>query len=95
QQWLAIAVTGTLLTGYVLTWFGALRRAPATSVTSVLVVGAVVTTVLQSWSTGGLPAPTAAAGNLLLLAGGAVAVATAWLAVRPMRVVASHVTVTN
>ena len=68
QQWLAIAVTGTLLTGYVLTWFGALRRAPATSVTSVLVVGAVVTTVLQSWSTGGLPAPTAALGNVLLLA---------------------------
>ena len=87
QQWLAIAVTGTLLTGYVLTWFGALRRAPATSVTSVLVVGAVVTTVLQSWSTGGLPAPTAALGNVLLLAGGAVAVAAAWLAgggLRPM-----------
>lgn len=87
QQWLAIAVTGTLLTGYVLTWFGALRRAPATSVTSVLVVGAVVTTVLQSWSTGGLPAPTAALGNVLLLAGGAVAVAAAWFAgggLRPM-----------
>jgi drug/metabolite transporter (DMT)-like permease len=28
QQWFAIAVTGTLLAGYVLTWFGALRRAP-------------------------------------------------------------------
>lgn len=87
QQWLAIVVTGTLLTGYVLTWFGALRRAPATSVTSVLVVGAVVTMVLQSWSTGGLPAPTAALGNVLLLAGGAVAVAAAWLAgggLRPM-----------
>jgi drug/metabolite transporter (DMT)-like permease len=80
QQWFAIAVTGTLLTGYVLTWFGALQRAPATSVTSILVVGAVVTTVLQSWSTGGLPAPTAAFGNVLLLAGGAVAVAAAWLA---------------
>jgi hypothetical protein len=49
-------------------------------VTSILVVGAVVTTVLQSWSTGGLPAPTAAFGNVLLLAGGAVAVAAAWLA---------------
>jgi len=80
QQWFAIAVTGTLLTGYVLTWFGALQRAPATSVTSILVVGAVVTTVLQSWSTGGLPAPTSAFGNVLLLAGGAVAVAAAWLA---------------
>jgi drug/metabolite transporter (DMT)-like permease len=80
QQWFAIAVTGTLLTGYVLTWFGALRRAPATSVTSILVLGAVVTTILQSWNTGGLPAPTAATGNVLLLAGGAVAIAAAWLA---------------
>ena len=87
QQWFAIAVTGALLAGYVLTWFGALRRAPATSVTSILVLGAVVTTILQSWSTGGLPAPAAALGNVLLLAGGAVAVAAAWLAgggLRPM-----------
>ena len=87
EQWLAIAITATLLIGYVLTWFGALKRAPATSVTSVLVVGAVVTTLLQSWSSGGLPAPTAAAGNLLLVAGGVVAVAAAWLAdgsIRPV-----------
>jgi drug/metabolite transporter (DMT)-like permease len=79
-QWFAIAITAALLTGYVLTWFSALRRAPATSVTSILVLGAVVTTILQSWSTGGLPAPTAATGNLLLLAGGLVAVAAARLA---------------
>jgi drug/metabolite transporter (DMT)-like permease len=79
-QWVAIAITSALLAGYVLTWFGALKRAPATSVTSVLVVGAVVTTVLQSWSSAGLPAPTAAAGNLLLVAGGLVAVGAAWLA---------------
>jgi drug/metabolite transporter (DMT)-like permease len=80
QQWFAIAITTTLLTGYVLTWFGALRRAPATSVTSILVVGAVVTTVLQTWSTNGLSAPAAVGGNLLLVAGGIVAVAAAWLA---------------
>jgi drug/metabolite transporter (DMT)-like permease len=85
SQWLFIAVTAALLTGYVLTWFGALQRAPATSVTSVLVLGAVVTTVLQSWSTGGIPAPAATTGNLLLLAGGLVAVAAAWLANRPLR----------
>lgn len=84
SQWLFIAVTAALLTGYVLTWFGALRRAPATSVTSVLVLGAVVTTILQSWSTGGLPAPAATGGNLLLLAGGLAAVAAAWLANRPL-----------
>ena len=80
EQWLAIAITTALLTGYVLTWFSALQRAPATSVTSILVVGAVVTTILQSWSTNGLPAPTAVAGNLILVLGGLVAVAAAWLA---------------
>jgi drug/metabolite transporter (DMT)-like permease len=80
EQWFAIGITAVLLTGYVLSWFSALQRAPATSVTSILVVGAVVTTILQSWSTGGLPAPTAATGNLLLAAGGVVAVIAAWLA---------------
>ena len=78
-QWFAIAITSVLLTGYVLTWFGALKRAPATSVTSVLVLGAVITTLLQSWSTGGVPAASAAAGNLLLVAGGLMAVGAAWL----------------
>jgi drug/metabolite transporter (DMT)-like permease len=74
QQWLAIAVTGTLLTGYVATWYAALERAPATLVTSVLVVGAVVTAALQALTTGTAPAATAVIGNGLLLAGGAVAV---------------------
>ena len=87
SQWLAIGVTSALLTGYVLTWFGALKRAPATSVTSVLVLGAVVTTILQAWNTGGLPASTAATGNLLLVAGGLVAAGAAWLANRQTRTV--------
>jgi drug/metabolite transporter (DMT)-like permease len=91
SQWLAIAITAGLLTGYVLTWFGALKRAPATSVTSVLVLGAVVTTVLQSWSTGGAPAPTATTGNLLLVGGGLVAVAAAWLANSSDRAVRAEV----
>jgi drug/metabolite transporter (DMT)-like permease len=85
EQWLAIAITTALLVGYVLTWFGALKRAPATSVTSILVLGAVVTTLLQSWATGGLPAPSAVAGNLLLIAGGVVAVVAARLAGGPIR----------
>jgi drug/metabolite transporter (DMT)-like permease len=85
SQWLVIAVTSVLLVGYVLTWFGALKRAPATSVTSVLVLGAVITTILQSWSAGSLPAPTATTGNLLLVAGGIAAVAAAWLANRGVR----------
>ena len=42
-QWGWILVTGTVLAAYVATWFGALRSAPASVVTSVLVLGAVVT----------------------------------------------------
>jgi drug/metabolite transporter (DMT)-like permease len=77
EQWAAIALTGVLLTGYVATWYAALRRAPATVVSSVLVVGAVVTTSLAAWSTGQTPAAPALLGNVLLFAGAALAVAGA------------------
>jgi drug/metabolite transporter (DMT)-like permease len=73
-QWQAVAITSLLLTGYVATWYGALQRASASLVTSVLVLGVVVTTGLQAWSTGSIPAPTALAGNGLLLAGCLVAI---------------------
>jgi drug/metabolite transporter (DMT)-like permease len=74
QQWVAIAITGVLLAGYVSTWYAALDRAPATLVTSVLVLGVVVTASLQTITTGALPAATAMAGHLALLAGGALIV---------------------
>jgi drug/metabolite transporter (DMT)-like permease len=74
QQWAAVVVTGTLLAGYVTTWYAALQRAPATLVTSVLVVGAVVTAALQAASGGAVPAVQALLGHGLLLAGGAVAI---------------------
>ena len=45
-QWAWVVLTGIVLAAYVATWFGALRRAPASIVTSVLVVGAVVTGAL-------------------------------------------------
>lgn len=45
--WPAALLTGVILSAYVLCWFGALSRAPAVDVTAVLVVGAVVTAVLQ------------------------------------------------
>jgi drug/metabolite transporter (DMT)-like permease len=67
-------VTGALLTGYVTTWYAALQRAPATLVTSVLVVGVVVTAALQAATSGTAPAVQALAGHGLLLAGGAVAI---------------------
>jgi drug/metabolite transporter (DMT)-like permease len=74
QQWAAIVVTGALLTGYVTTWYAALQRAPATLVTSVLVLGAVVTAALQAATGGAVPAFQALLGHGLLLAGGAVAI---------------------
>jgi drug/metabolite transporter (DMT)-like permease len=44
--WLLVA--GAFLSGYVLTWFAALSRAPAVDVTAVLVGGALITAILQS-----------------------------------------------
>lgn len=72
--WGWVLLTGLLLAGYVSTWYAALRRAPATVVTSVLVVGAVITAAFQSVQRGALPEP-AAIGGYALIAAGAVAVA--------------------
>jgi drug/metabolite transporter (DMT)-like permease len=72
--WGWVLLTGLLLAGYVSTWYAALRRAPATVVTSVLVVGAVITAALQSVQKGALPEPSAI-GGYVLIAAGAVAVA--------------------
>ena len=47
-----VALTGVILAAYVGTWYAALRRAPATIVTAVLVVGAVVTIGLEAISSG-------------------------------------------
>lgn len=74
EQWAAILVTGALLTGYVTTWYAALQRAPATLVTSVLVVGAVVTAGLQAATGGAAPAMQVLLGHGFLLAGGAIAI---------------------
>jgi drug/metabolite transporter (DMT)-like permease len=62
-----VLLTGVLLAGYVATWFSALRLAPATTVTSVLVVGAVVTGVLGSVATSTAPDPRVVLGYLLIL----------------------------
>lgn len=83
-----VVVTGVLLAGYVTTWFGALRLAPATTVTSILVVGAVGTGVLSSVSSGSAPDPRVVLGYLLIV--GAVAL-VAVNAGRFSRSDASHV----
>jgi len=65
-----VLVTGGLLAGYVGTWFAALRRAPASLVTAVLVVGAPVTAALQALASGAAPAVPGLIGNGLILVAG-------------------------
>jgi drug/metabolite transporter (DMT)-like permease len=67
--WMWVAVTGVLLAGYVGTWMAALRRAPATEVTSILVLGAIITAALTSLSRGSVPEPVTTTGYLLALLG--------------------------
>lgn len=67
--WGWIGLTGLLLTGYVATWLAALRRAPATQVTSILVVGALITAALTAVSRGALPGPVALGGYALVALG--------------------------
>lgn len=62
-------LTGVILSGYVLTWFGALRRAQAIDVTAVLVVGAFVTALLSMPSASAISVLQIA--GLILIAGGA------------------------
>jgi drug/metabolite transporter (DMT)-like permease len=64
--WIWVGVTGLLLSGYVGTWFAALKRAPATEVTSILVVGAVITGMLSAISRGVVPEPLTAGGYALI-----------------------------
>ena len=79
QAWGWILLTGLILAGYVAAWFAALRRAPATIVTSVLVGGAVITGTLQALAKGGAPSVDLVGGYVLIA--GAVGV-TAFLALR-------------
>lgn len=66
EQWAWALGTGLILSAYVATWFAALRRAPASLVTAILVVGAPITATLQAIQTGALPATPVLAGQLLI-----------------------------
>ena len=66
-QWGWALLTGLVLAGYVATWFGALRLAPATTVTSVLVVAAVLTGILTAVNKGMAPSPKVVGGYLLIV----------------------------
>lgn len=66
SQWLWGLGTGLILSAYVATWFAALRRAPATVVSAILVVGAPVTALLQTLAAGTVPSGPALAGQALI-----------------------------
>lgn len=82
EQWAWIAVTGALLTAYVTGWYAALRRAPASSVTAVLTIGAPVTAAIQLVAEGRVPAPEALVGHVGVLA---AATLIGWVALAPSR----------
>ncbi len=87
-QWAWALGTGTLLAGYVATWFAALPRAPATVVASILVVAAPITAVLQILANGTMPSVQVLAGQLIITVGvGAIAT----IAVRSTRPLAPAV----
>lgn len=73
EAWLWVAITGVLLAGYVATWFAALRATQATTVTSVLVLAAVVTGTLSAVANGTTPDLRVLAGYGLIAAGVALA----------------------
>jgi drug/metabolite transporter (DMT)-like permease len=72
STWSWALLTGVLLSGYVLSWFGALRRAQAVDVTAVLVLGAFITALLSM--TGGTTIGPAQLAGLVLIAGGVAAI---------------------
>ena len=83
DAWFWVLVTGTLLAGYVATWYAALALAPATVVTSVLVAAAVVTGVLSAVSKGAAPDIVVVGGYLLVLVGVGLTFVASFL--RPVR----------
>jgi drug/metabolite transporter (DMT)-like permease len=70
EQWAWALLTGVVLAGYVATWYAALARAQAVDVTAVLVLGAVVTALLDRGIEG---APLDVLGVGLIALGGAIA----------------------
>ncbi|MBI2763574.1 MAG: DMT family transporter [Chloroflexi bacterium] len=78
-QWAWVLGTGVILSAYVATWFAALRRAPASLVTAILVVGAPITAVLQAIQAGAFPGPIILAGEVL------ITMAAILLAIQAMR----------
>jgi drug/metabolite transporter (DMT)-like permease len=81
--WSWVGATGLLLSGYVATWLAALKRAPATEVTSILVVGALVTAAITAVARGMVPEPIAVGGYILVGLGVALVIAVGRHDARP------------
>ncbi len=77
SQWAWLMLTGSILSVFVSVWFAALARAQAIDVAAILVLGAVVTGVLNV-ADGGAIVPVRAAGWILI--GVAVGVLVVWQA---------------
>jgi drug/metabolite transporter (DMT)-like permease len=71
-QWYWIVITAVLLLAYVWIWYSALKLAPATLVTSVLTIGAIVTILLTAVLNGQLATTPQIVAMLLLLVGAAL-----------------------
>ena len=78
-QWAWGLCTGTLLAAYTATWLAALRRADASVVASILVLGAPITAILAAAINGTLPAPAIVLGQAIM------AVAVIFVAVLAVR----------
>jgi len=72
DQWLWVGLTSAFLLGYVTTWYAALKRAPATLVTSVLALGAAITAGLSLVFEGKTVSGAPALGLALMIVGAAV-----------------------
>jgi drug/metabolite transporter (DMT)-like permease len=72
EQWRWALLTGLLLSAYVITWHHALARAQAVDVTAMLVIGAVITALLDA---GVRDLPLEPLGVILLATGGLVVAA--------------------
>ncbi len=86
-QWSWVLLAGVLLAGYVGTWFSALRLAPATVVTSVLVLAAPITGLLDVAVNGRVPGTLPLAGYGLVTIGAVLLVVASY---RPTRNSASR-----
>ena len=68
-QWQWALLTGGILLGFVLTWYHALARVPATMATSILVLASPITTLLNGMFAGKGYTVQQGIGSLILLAG--------------------------